>query len=100
MEKPQFSTNDIEVLGKKILAELFSMTEGDEWQSVSVADIFTSNKPKLKKRYYENKHYRNNALQDLIQKGYIITDEKHETINITHRGKQYTTMTDSKNLMD
>ncbi len=69
MEKPQFSTNDIEELGKEILAELFSMTEGDEWQSVLVVDIFTSNKPKLKKEYYDNKYYRNNALQDLIQKG-------------------------------
>lgn len=100
MEKPQFSTNDIEELGKKILAELFSMTEGDEWQSVSVVNIFTSNKPGLKKEYYDNKHYRNNALQDLIQKGYIKADEKHETISITHRGKQYTTMTDPENLMN
>ena len=74
MEKPQFSTYDIEVLGKKILAELFSMTEGDDWQSVSVVGIYTSNKPGLKKEYYDNKHYKNNALQDLIQRGYIIAD--------------------------
>jgi len=31
MKKPQFSTDDIEELGKEILAELFSITEGDEW---------------------------------------------------------------------
>lgn len=100
MEEPQFSPNDIEELGKKILAELYSMTEGDEWQSVLVADIFRSNELGLKKEFIDNKHYRNNALQDLIQKGYIITDDKHETINITHRGKQYTTMTGSDNVMD
>jgi hypothetical protein len=96
MEEPQFSPNDVEELGKKILSELYTMTEGDEWQPVLVVDIFKSNKPGLEKEYYKNKHYRNNALQDLIQKGYIITDEKHEIINITHRGKQYTTMIGSE----
>ena len=44
MEEPQFSPNDVEELGKKILSELYTMTEGDEWQPVLVVDIFKSNK--------------------------------------------------------
>jgi hypothetical protein len=96
MENHPFSTDDVEELGKKILSELFSITEGDEWQSVLVKDIFTTNNIGLKEEYYKNEHYRNSALQYLVADGYIITDESHKTINITHRGKHYINMIGSR----
>jgi hypothetical protein len=87
MDKPNFNQESIRQRADELLPALYFLTKGDEWKGASVKEVYQI--AGFQQEMYENEPYRNNILQFLVYQGFITVNDTHETIKITHEGKNY-----------
>lgn len=83
--------DEIRELRKRFMYHLFDETEGDEYKTISFDLIYTRACYNNQLEVYDttNEILKNLVKQDLLNNGYIISDESNvENILITSKGKQ------------
>lgn len=85
MGNPNFTFNDINNLANKLLHKLYEATEGDEWESREIEDIYSQ----IVDGSYDQKNIalRNNVIQLLLSQEFIAISPDKTAISITSTGK-------------
>lgn len=86
MGNPNFTSTDISKLATKLLHKLYEATEGDEWESREIEDIYS----RIDGSYdLKNIALRNNVIQHLLAQEFISISPDRTAISITNLGKIY-----------